>query len=153
VSTLETWTGRVGLFVLRYSLVLFFVLFGITKFTAAEAEAVAPLISHSPVLFWLMQLFGQQGASNVIGVVEIALGLMMAVRPIFPRVSAIGSLGTAFALLLTVSFLITTPAMKPELMSFIVKDVTLFGAALYTASEALRAKAGWRPRSIRASLA
>ena len=113
--------------------------FGILKFTPGEAAAIHAPIVHSPVLFWLDPLFGQQGASNVIGVIEIALALLMAVRPFAPRLSALGGFGTAFALLITLSFLVTTPQLDPGLAGFIIKDVTLFGAALWSAGEALAA--------------
>src|SRR5262249_33746356 len=108
-------------------------------FTPAEAAAIHAPIVHSPFLFWLDLLFGQQGASDVIGVIEIALAFLMGVRPFAPRLSAIGGLGTAFALLITLSFMITTPQLDPGLGAFIIKDVTLFGAALWSAGEALGA--------------
>lgn len=139
MDLLETWSLRLGRIILRYSLVLFFVGFGLLKFTPQEAQAIHDPVAHSPVLFWLIGLFGSQGASNVIGVVEIALGLLMAARPFAPRLSAIGSFGTAFALLITLSFLVTTPQLDPALASFIIKDVTLFGGALWSAGEALAA--------------
>ena len=139
MDRLEKWSLRVGKVILRYSLVLFFLGFGLLKFTPGEAEAVHAPIAHSPLLFWIDALFGKQGASNVIGVIEIALALLMAARPFAPRVSAAGSLGTAFALLITLSFLFTTPQLDPALMAFIVKDVTLFGAALWATGEALSA--------------
>jgi uncharacterized membrane protein YkgB len=41
----------------------------------------------------------------------------------------------------TLSFLITTPQLDPALSSFIVKDLTLLGVALWSAGEALRAAA------------
>jgi len=78
-------------------------------------------------------------ASNIIGVVEIALGVMVAVRPIAPRLCVIGSYGVAASLVVTLSFLITTPNLDPALSSFIVKDVTLLGVALWSAGEAARA--------------
>jgi uncharacterized membrane protein YkgB len=139
MGQLEIWSLRIGKIVLRYSLVLFFLGFGVLKFTPGEAAAIQAPIVHSPFLFWLDPLFGQQGASNVIGVVEIALALLMAVRPFAPRLSALGGFGTAFALLITLSFLVTTPGLDPALGGFIVKDVTLFGAALWSAGEALSA--------------
>ena len=139
MEQLEIWSLRIAKVVLRYSLVLFFLGFGILKFTAGEAAAIHAPIVHSPVLFWLDPLFGQQGASNVIGVIEIALALLMAVRPFAPRLSALGGFGTAFALLITLSFLVTTPQLDPGLAGFIIKDVTLFGAALWSAGEALAA--------------
>jgi uncharacterized membrane protein YkgB len=139
MDRLEMWALRIGQIVLRYSLVLFFLGFGLLKFTAGEAAAIHAPIVHSPFLFWLDPLFGEQGASNAIGVIEIGLALLLAVRPLAPRLSAIGGFGTAFALLITLSFLVTTPQLDPGLAGFIVKDVTLFGAALWSAGEALAA--------------
>ena len=75
------------------------------------------------------------------GVVEIGLGAMVAARPIAPRLCVIGSHGVAASLVVTLSFLITTPHLDPALSSFIVKDVTWLGVALWSAGEAARAVA------------
>jgi uncharacterized membrane protein YkgB len=132
--------GRcLGAGIARYSVVLFFLGFGVLKFTAPEAAAIHPLLVHSPVLFWLSALLDQQFASDVIGVVEIALAAMVASRPLAPRIAAIGSLGMAASLCITLSFLVTTPNLDPALASFIVKDLTLLGVALWSAGEALEA--------------
>jgi uncharacterized membrane protein YkgB len=138
---LATWSQRLGKGVARYSVVLFFLGFGIVKFTAAEAQAIHPLLVHSPFLFWLPRLFDQQIASDIIGVVEIALAVMMASRPLAPKLCAIGSFGVAASLTVTLSFLVTTPSLDPALSAFIVKDVTLLGVALWSAGEALAAPA------------
>ena len=142
VTNLQKWTLGAGHIVLRYSVVLFFLLFGAAKFTGPEAAAIHPLLVHSPFLFWLPALFEQQIASDVIGIIEIALALLMASRPLSPRLSAIGSYGIAASLVVTLSFLVTTPNLDPALGSFIIKDVTLIGAALWSAGEAL---AAYRP--------
>ena len=136
---LQKWTLAGGQIVARYSIVLFFLVFGIAKFTAPEAASIHPPLVHSPFLFWLPALFDQQIASDVIGVVEIALALMMGARPFAPRISAIGSYGIACALVITLSFLVTTPNLDPGLAGFIVKDLTLLGVALWSAGEALAA--------------
>ena len=47
--------------------------------------------------------------------------------------------GVAASLVVTLSFLVTTPQLDPALGSFIVKDLTLLGVALWSAGEALRA--------------
>ncbi len=146
ISTLQKWTLPAGQVLARYSVVLFFLAFGAAKFTPWEAAAIHPLLVHSPFLFWLPQLFDQQMASNIIGVVEIGLGAMVAARPIAPRLCVIGSYGVAASLVVTLSFLITTPHLDPALSSFIVKDVTLLGVALWSAGEAARAVA---PRFVR----
>jgi uncharacterized membrane protein YkgB len=138
-ATLQKWTLTAGQAVARYSVVLFFLAFGLMKFTPAEAAAIHPLLSHSPFLFWLPRLFEQQESSEIVGVVEIAVALMMASRPFTPRISAIGSYGIAASLVITLSFLVTTPQLDPALSSFIVKDLTLLGVALWSAGDALRA--------------
>jgi uncharacterized membrane protein YkgB len=130
-----------GVIITRYSLVLIFLAFGLYKFTPQEAQGIQPLVAHSIGLFWLYRLFDVRVASDIIGVIEVTLALMIAARPFSTRSSAIGSLGTAFALLNTLSFLFTTPGLDPKSpdAGFIVKDLTLLGAALWTAAEAFGA--------------
>ena len=139
--TFEARLGKSGAIVLRYSLVFFFLAFGLYKFTPQEAAGIAPLMAHSPVLFWAGPTLGEQGASNFIGVIEIALGLMVAARTFAPRISALGSLGMAGALVTTLSFLFTTPGLDPQSSDagFLLKDLTLLGAALWSAGEAFAA--------------
>jgi reactive chlorine resistance protein C len=139
--TLETRLAQIGLFVLRFSLVFFFVGFGIYKFTPQEAAGVAPLMAHSPFLFWVNPAFGERGGSAFIGVIEISLGVLIALRRVSPSLSALGSALTALALLVTLSFLFTTPGLDPQSSDagFLLKDLTLFGAALWTTSEAMAA--------------
>lgn len=129
----------VGGAILRYALVLFLLLFGLAKFTPAEAETIQPWVANSPFLGWLYALTSVQGASNLIGVLELSLGVLLAIRPWWPRVSVIGSLGATIAFLLTLSFLFTTPNLSPEWQGFLMKDLVLVGAALWTAGDALRA--------------
>jgi uncharacterized membrane protein YkgB len=129
---------RTGEFILRYSLVFFLLFFGALKWTAAEANGIREMVSHSPVLFWLYPAFGVQHGSEVIGVVELVIGVLIALRRWSPRLSAIGSLGASAMFLVTISFLFTTPNIG-EGAPFLLKDITLLGAALWTASEALDA--------------
>ncbi len=125
--------------ILRYGLVLFLVLFGLAKFTQAEALTIQPWVANSPFLGWLYAVTSVQGASNLIGVVELALAALLAVRPWWPGISVIGSLGATVAFLITLSFLFTTPGLSPEWQGFLMKDLVLVGAALWTAGDALRA--------------
>jgi hypothetical protein len=62
-----------------------------------------------------------------------------------PTLSAIGSLGAALTLLCSCSFLFTTPGQSTELSGFLMKDLFLFGAALWSAGEALEARARRTP--------
>lgn len=124
---------------LRYSLVLFFIGLGLYKFTLEEALAIQPLMANSPFFSWLYLLFDAQGASNVIGVVEVGTGILIALRPWKPFYSGVGSLMAAAALLFTLSFLLTTPELSADMQGFLIKDLTLLGAAIWTAGEAFLA--------------
>lgn len=121
---------RLGQAIVFYSVVGIFVGYGLYKFTAVEAAAIYPLTSNSPLFAWLYPWLGKQGVSNLIGVVEIALALLMAWRGNW-RASLAGSLGIAFALATTLSFLATTPGIGAD--GFIIKDVVLLGGALWSA--------------------
>ena len=133
----------IGAFMLRYSLVFFLVFFGVLKWTAAEAKGIEPMVSHSPFLSWLYPTFGVQGGSEVIGVVELLIASLIVVRRWSPRMSAIGSTAAIGMFLVTLSFIVTTPHVG-ESAGFLLKDLTLLGAALWTAGEAFDAG---RPRA------
>jgi reactive chlorine resistance protein C len=150
---LETWGIRVS----RYGLVLVLVLIGGLKFTGAEAHGIEPLIRHSPVLSWLLGLLGVQAVSNLIGLIELTLAVLIALRPLKPAVSFAGSVGATVMFVITLSFLISTPGaissvtwfpMLGEAGQFLIKDVGLLGVSLLTAADALQAwqfDAGHRP--------
>jgi uncharacterized membrane protein YkgB len=125
-----------GAFILRYSLVFFLLFFGALKWTPAEAQGIAPMVSNSPLLSWLYPAVGVQRGSEVIGVVELIIGVLIATRRWFPRASAIGSAAACGMFLTTLSFLVTTPHVG-ESAPFLLKDLTLLGAALWTTGEAL----------------
>src|SRR5918993_3734979 len=81
-----------GAIVMRAGLVVLILWFGVFKFTPTEAEAIRPLVAHSPLLAWLYAATDVRRASYVIGSLEILIALLIAVRPVWPRVSALGSL-------------------------------------------------------------
>jgi uncharacterized membrane protein YkgB len=134
---------NIGAFILRYSLVFFFVAFGLYKFTPQEAAGIEPMMAHSIGLFWIYHILDKQMGSDLIGVIEITFGILVAIRPLNARLSAFGSLGMAFALVNTLSFLFTTPGLDSQSSDagFLLKDLTLLGAALWTAGEAFAASA------------
>ena len=134
--------GEIGTGVLRYGVVLLLVAIGGAKYLAFEAEAIRPLVEHSPLLSWMPGVLGVRGTSSLIGTIEILTGLAIASRPVAPRVSAIGSGAGALTFLVTLSFLFSTPgalSLAHPAGGFLMKDVVLLGACLATAAEALRA--------------
>lgn len=135
---------------LRYGLVAILLYFGAFKFTPEEAAAIRPLVENSPFMGWLYRLLSQQGVSNLIGAAEILTALLIATRRWSPRLAVGGGLMGAATFLVTLSFLFTTPDSWTSLPSFplplpkggsgfILKDLFLLGASLWTAGEAAAA--------------
>ena len=138
-----------GTHALRYALVLILLWIGGMKFTAYEAEGIRPFVENSPLFAWTYPVFGVQGLSNLLGATEILVALLIAARPWLPLASAAGSLLAVGMFLGTLSFLLTTPgAWVGELGGFpalgvpgqfLIKDVALLAAAVWSFGEAVRA--------------
>jgi len=131
-----------GIGILRYGLAGLLLLWGSFKFFSFEAMAIQPLVGNSPLFSWMLPIFGLQGTSNIIGVVEVSTGLLIATRRWLPRVSAYGSLAASVIFAVTLSFLATTPgafATSSPLSGFLLKDIMFLGGALVTAADALSA--------------
>jgi uncharacterized membrane protein YkgB len=146
--TLGEKLQTLGTGVTRYGLVAVFVWIGAMKFTAYEASAIQPLVANSPLMSWLYNIFSVQAFSNGLGVLEIAIGLMIAARPVSASISAVGSGLAAILFLGTLSFMLSTPpvwegslggfpALSVAPGQFLLKDLGLLGAAIWTLGEAL----------------
>ena len=152
-DTDEGTSGRrletTGAVLLRYSLVTVLLWVGALKFTAYEADAVANFVENSPLLSWLLDIFSVRTFSGLLGAFEITLALMIAARPVAPRISAIGSLGAVGLFLVTLTFVFSTPGawqpdygipfLSPDPGQFLAKDVAFAAIAVWSAGEALRA--------------
>ena len=125
-----------GAGILRYGLTFLLLLFGTFKFFRFEAEAIQPLLTHSPFLAWLPAALGVRGSSALIGVVELTAALGIAAGPWLPRLGTIAGLIATATFLTTLSFLVTTPgvlAPGSDAGGFILKDLVLLGAAVHAA--------------------
>lgn len=139
----------VGGAILRFGLAAVLIWVGALKFTDYEAEGIKPFVSNSPLMSWAYKAVGLQNLSRALGVVEIALGALIATRPVSAKTSALGSLGSIVMFLITLSFVLTTPGVwqkdygfpfpSPMPGQFLSKDILLLGAAVWTAGEALQA--------------
>ena len=58
VSQLRLFQGDLDYKLLRAVMVLTFYVFSIQKWSAYTAQMLVPLISHSPIVFWLEPVFG-----------------------------------------------------------------------------------------------
>ncbi len=139
---------NIGGIIIRYGLVLILLWIGGMKFTAYEAKGLEGIVSTSPLLSWGYRAFSLQGFSNLLGVFEITFAVLIAARPFAPLASALGSFGAIGMFLVTLSFFFTAAGVWAKdygfpvlggTGQFLVKDVLLLGAAIWTAGEALRA--------------
>lgn len=88
------------------------------KFTEYEANGIQPLVAHSPFLGWMYNLWTVRQFSAGLGVVEIAIAILIALRPWSPKACAIGSAAAVLMFLATLSFLFSTPDWEPSLGGF-----------------------------------
>jgi uncharacterized membrane protein YkgB len=102
---------RISAFVLRYGLVLVVFWIGCLKFTVYESKGVFNHASHSPLLAWAYHILSVRDFSRGLGVVEIAIALLIALGPVWPKLSIAGSLAGIGMFLITLSFVITTPGV------------------------------------------
>ena len=143
----ESPVARGGAGLARYGLVVVIAWIGMLKFTEYEANGIAPFVSNSPFMSWLYDIFSITTFSSLLGVVEIAIAVLLAVKPWFPRLSAIGSLMAIGMFATTLTFVLSTPGAFeasaggfPVLSStgqFLIKDVALLGISARTLVDAL----------------
>jgi uncharacterized membrane protein YkgB len=133
----------------RYGLVIVIAWFGGMKFTNYEAKGIEPLVSESPFMAWLYDIFSVYTFSVLLGVFEVAAAVLIAVKPWWPKASILGSLLAILLFAATISFLFTTPGVFEEsvggfpLLSvtggFLIKDIALLGISAWTLADAVRA--------------
>src|SRR5215467_8866821 len=132
----------VGRGLARYGLVVVVGWIGLMKFTAYEAEGISKYVANSPLMSWVYDFMSHRGFSAVLGVVELTIAILIAVRPFSSRASVVGSALAVGMFLTTLSFLITTPgvwepsaggfpALSGAPGQFLLKDLALLGISLW----------------------
>jgi uncharacterized membrane protein YkgB len=96
--------------ILRWVMVLIFISFGIQKFTPQSADGIAVYISNSPFVSWL-SIFGIRGEADLLGIIELTTGAVLAAGAFIPLLSALGSLMGIGTFAITWSFFFTTPGV------------------------------------------
>jgi reactive chlorine resistance protein C len=135
----------------RYGLVVVIGWIGALKFADFEAYQIVPLVANSPFMGWLYHFMPVYTFSALLGVLELTAAVLLAIKPIAPRVSMVGSVIAVVLFLSTISFLFTTPGVSepagggfPALSltgEFLLKDIPLLGLSLWTLVDAARAAA------------
>jgi len=153
--TAEHPVATVGRYLVRYALVVVIAWIGALKYGGYEAAAIHPLIANSPIFSWLDNIFSVRAFAAVLGSLEILAALLIAIRPLAPRLSALGSAAAVLLFVSTLSFLFTTPGVTvasaggfPVLSvlpgQFLLKDLVLVSASLWTLGDSLGAALPWR---------
>lgn len=132
---------------LRWSIVFIFAMFGTAKFAAYEAKGVAGIAEHYWLFAWMYPLWGVQGASNAIGVLELTAGLLIAAGAWSHRAGLVGGLMGVATFLVTLSFSIGANLWQKDygfpfmgsLAQFLFKDAVLLAACFALALNAAHA--------------
>ena len=138
--------GRIGV---RYGLVAVIVWIGAMKFTAYEAEGISGLVANSPFMGWVYGLLSHRQFAALLGIVELTVAALIAVKPRWPRAGVLGAAAAIGMFLTTLSFMVTTPGVFepsaggfPALSvlpgQFLVKDIALLGASIWLLADALK---------------
>jgi reactive chlorine resistance protein C len=148
-SARQSTIDAVGGLMARYGLVVVLVWYGGLKFMNYEAQGIQPLVSESPFMSWLYNIFSVYAFSALLGVFEITAAVLLAVKPWWPKVSIFGSLLAMALFVATISFMFTTPGVFdaaqggfPALSlegGFLMKDIALLGISAWTLADAMRA--------------
>jgi uncharacterized membrane protein YkgB len=145
ISTIDAIASFLG----RYGLVVVIGWIGALKFANFEAHQIQPLVANSPFMGWLYHIFPVYTFSALLGVFEVAAAVLIAIKPLSPRLSIVGSVLAIVLFLGTVSFLFTTPGVSepagggfPAISltgEFLLKDIPLLGLSFWTLADSMRA--------------
>ncbi len=149
---------KAGEAMVRYGLVIVIAWFAIMKFTTVEAQGIQPLVAGSPLLGWTYRFLSVGSFSMGLGMVELAIACLIALRPVSAKACLIGSAGAVGMFLTILSFLFQRVSWDPSLGGFpapsaavgefLLKDIVLLGAAVWSFSEAWTAVSDHRNRLV-----
>lgn len=134
ISTTPIYT--IGFNFMVISLAIIFLWLGIFKFTPTEASAIQPLIENHFLTSWLYDVMSLQAVSNLIGIIEIVIALLL-LAGLFKRyLWYLAGIGIVSTFSVTISFLFTTPNTFRIIDNFyitdffILKDLAFIGFGL-----------------------
>src|SRR6201987_4986513 len=90
---------------IRAAMVFTFFAFSIQKWSQYTVELLVPLISHSPVVFWLLPVFGLRGTGYFLATTETIFGTLIFLGYWSPRLGILGALGSIVTYIGTASII------------------------------------------------
>lgn len=140
--------SRIGVTGLRIATATVLGWIGAMKYTAYEAGAIEGLVASSPLTSWLYSVTSLQGASNLIGTVEIILAAFILLGFKFPKLALLGALGAIATFLVTSSYIFSAPGWEASLGGFpylsvvpgqfLLKDIVLLAGAIFLSGDSLK---------------
>ncbi len=131
---------RVGDHAIVGSTALVLLWIGAMKFTAYEAGAIEGLVASSPLTAWLYDVLSLQGASNLVGTIEIITAFTLLAGIKYRAAAIAGALAAVATFTVTLSYLFTAPGWEASLGGFpalsvvpgqfLLKDVVLLSVAV-----------------------
>ncbi|WP_250253308.1 DUF417 family protein [Chryseobacterium sp. Marseille-Q3244] len=122
-----------GYYISLFGAALILLWIGVFKFTPTEAAAIKPLVENHFLTFFVYKIMSVQTVSNLIGVIEIIIALLLIFSAKFAVLKRYAGIGMVVTFLVTLSYLFTTPGMwkivdgVPVTDFFILKDLMLLG--------------------------
>ena len=125
--------SRIGYYISLFGAALILLWIGIFKFTPTEAAAIKPLVENHFLTFFVYKIISVQAVSNLIGMIEIIIALLLIFSAKFAVLKKYAGIGMIVTFLVTLSYLFTTPGIwkivdgVPVTDFFILKDLMLLG--------------------------
>jgi uncharacterized membrane protein YkgB len=126
---------------IRAAMVFTFFAFSIQKWNQYTIEMLAPMISHSPVVFWLLPVFGVRGAGYFLATTETIFGALIFLGYWSPRLGILGALGSIVTFTGTTTIVPFLPdgwaqeaggfPIMTLPLGFLMKDVLFLAASFY----------------------
>jgi uncharacterized membrane protein YkgB len=126
---------------IRASMVFTFFVFSIQKWNEYTVEMLVPMISHSPVVFWLLPVFGLRGAGYFLATTETTFGAFIFLGYWSPRLGILGALGSIVTYIGTTSIIPFLPDAWAQQaggfpimtlpLGFLMKDFLFLAVSFY----------------------
>ena len=148
MNALARLLGRSGLLrrdldyrLLRGAMVIIFAWFGYDKWFQSEITALAPLITHGPLIFWTIPVLGIHGTAVFLGTAEWTFGALLLLGFWNRKLGVLGALGSIATFISTLTILPFVPdgwdagaggfpAMAMN-AAFLLKDLVLLAVSVY----------------------
>jgi uncharacterized membrane protein YkgB len=141
VSKFALFRSDLDRHLIRAAMVFTFFAFSIQKWNQYTIEMLVPMISHSPVVFWLLPAFGLRGAGYFLATTETIFGALIFLGYWSPRLGILGALGSIVTFTGTVTIIPFLPdgwareaggfPIMTLPLGFLMKDFLFLAASFY----------------------